>query len=351
MISSNTHPRPVLMTPLRRCGSHALRLRLNACPEFYAPYPLHIVDFMPLLELYNDLYNDNNYFQLVNDVIGLQSGLMVKWPNITLDPVEIFDAIKDEPRSIHRVVWEMLFESGRQQGASVVMDKSLDSIHYADELLEIFPDMLFLNVVRDPRAQISSMNKAIIHDFDTLLNTQTWVRAYEKAYALAQNHPEKVLTIRFEDFINNESDIIEQISDFFGIHYSRNMLDIEKSTEAKSISTRSALWESNSSAPIPANVDKFRKTLSHDEIKIIETLTGDFMNYYGYEHMTDGNADVSENAISNAIVMSEVNKAKAWNELKACNPRDYMLRKFRQDYINMVKSRLIREREIFQKSA
>ncbi|MCI5207282.1 MAG: sulfotransferase, partial [Candidatus Electrothrix sp. ATG2] len=37
--------RPVLMIPLRRCGSHALRLRLNLSPEFYAPYPLHIVDF------------------------------------------------------------------------------------------------------------------------------------------------------------------------------------------------------------------------------------------------------------------------------------------------------------------
>ena len=42
-------PLPLLMVPLRRCGSHALRLRLNVSPTFHSPYPLHIVDFMPLV--------------------------------------------------------------------------------------------------------------------------------------------------------------------------------------------------------------------------------------------------------------------------------------------------------------
>ena len=37
--SNLSRPRPVLMTPIRRCGSHALRLRLNLSPDFYSPYP------------------------------------------------------------------------------------------------------------------------------------------------------------------------------------------------------------------------------------------------------------------------------------------------------------------------
>ena len=66
-------PRPLLMVPLRRCGSHALRLRLNFNPDFYSPYPLHIVDFMPLVPLYGDLSDDRSYFQMVVDVVGLQA--------------------------------------------------------------------------------------------------------------------------------------------------------------------------------------------------------------------------------------------------------------------------------------
>ena len=344
-------PRPVLMIPLRRCGSHALRLRLNKNPDFYAPYPLHLVDFMPLLELYGDLSDDNNYFQLINDVIGLQSGLMVKWPDIALDPVDIFEKIKDEPRSIHRITWEMLFEVGRKQNASVVMDKSLDSVYYADDLLKLFPEMKFLNVVRDPRAQIASMNKAIIHDFDSILNAMTWVNACSKAKDIIDKYPDKVLTIRFEDFVANEAEAIHSICDFFGMQFTDNMLDIEHSQEAKSISTRSALWESNSSAPIAANVDKFKKSLTDNEINAIETITGGYMDFYGYERMTKGNANVGATAIKKAEKNSAINREKAWDELKMNDPRDYMLRKYRADYLEMVKSRLLRENELFQKTA
>ena len=343
MANSQQNPRPVLMIPLRRCGSHALRLRLNANPDFYAPYPLHIVDFMPLLQLYGDLNDDNTYFQLITDVIGLQTGLMVKWPDISLDPVEIFDAIKDERRCIHRIIWEMLFTVARKQGASVVMDKSLDSISYAEKLMELFPDMLFLNVVRDPRAQVASMNKAIIHDFHSLLNARTWVRAYDQAKALAAQYPEKVLTIRYEDFISNQAAVIQQICDFFGIQFTEKMLDISHSNEAKSIAKRSALWESNNSAPITANVEKFRKSLSDEEIEIIETLAAEHMNYYGYEFITNGAADVSEYALKKAERQSVLNRENAWESLKANDPKDYMLRRFRVDYLNMLKTRLMQD--------
>jgi len=351
MSANNSNIRRVLMIPLRRCGSHALRLRLNSSSEFYAPYPLHVVDFMPILDLYGDLSIDNHYFQLITDIIGLQSGLMVKWPDVSLDPVEVFDAIKDEPRSIHRIIWEMLLVSARKEGASVIMDKSLDNIHYADELLELFPDMLFLNVVRDPRAQISSMNKAIIHDFDIMLNALTWNKAHEKARQLEIKHPEKVLTIRFEDFISNQTDTLRYICDFLDIQFSEQMLDIASSQEAKSISTRSALWEFNSSEPIAANVDKFKTLLTQNEIETIETLTGEYMDLYGYERMTSADADVGSEMLAAAQQRSVINKEKAWKQLRIKDPRDYMLRKYRLDYIEMVKSRLIREEELFQKLA
>src|SRR5689334_5818849 len=89
-----SRPRPILMIPLRRCGSHALRLRLNFNSQFCSPYPLHIVDFMPMVPLYGDLADDSAYFRLVVDVVGLQAALMVKWADMVFDPVEIFEAIR-----------------------------------------------------------------------------------------------------------------------------------------------------------------------------------------------------------------------------------------------------------------
>jgi len=333
-------PRPILMIPIRRCGSHALRLRLNFSDDFYSPYPLHIVEFMPLLPLYGDLSNDFNYFQLVIDVVGLQSATMVKWDGVSLDPVAIFERLKDKPRSIHAITWEMLFIAGQKHQAKVVMDKSLDSVHYADELIELFDDLLFLHVVRDPRAQINSINRAIIHDFDILLNTLTWVKAQDAARALAQKYPEKVLTIRFEDFIQNQDATLQKICQFFGIPFLNDMLNVASSNEAQSLSGLSNLWVSNSSAPIPANVDKFKKALSLEEIQLIETLTAEHMAYYGYERMTQGSMPITEAVMASAKQCSKQGRQVAWDNMKTEDPQDYQLRKFRADYLAMLHRKL-----------
>lgn len=336
-------PTPVLMIPIRRCGSHALRLRLNANPDFYSPYPMHIVDFMPLVELYGDLSDDWNYFQLATDLVGLQNATMVKWDGVALDAVSVFEAIKDEPRHVHRVAWEMLFQAGAYNQATVVMDKSLDNVHYAADLMALFDDMLFLNVVRDPRAQICSINRAILHDFDTLPNSYTWVKAHDAAQAIIQRFPERVLTIRYEDFLANQEAVLRKVCQFFKIDFLPEMIDIASSNEAQAIAGRSALWENNCFAPIPANIDKFKKSLTLKEIEIIETVTKDYMGLYGYEPMTAASVTITDKMIADAQENNQLNKRQAWLDLRANDPQDYQLRRFRADYLDMIKRRLTSE--------
>jgi len=336
----SARPRPVMMIPLRRCGSHALRLRLNMSPDFYSPYPLHIVDLMPLVPLYGDLQNDHAYFRMVVDVVGLQAVSMVKWPDVVFDPVEIFEAIRHQPRSIHRVVWELLLRSGQRQHARVVMDKSLDSVHYADELMTLYPDMLFVNVVRDPRAQVASMNRAIIHDFDSLLNAQTWLAAHQAADHVTARYPDRVLTIRYEDFLSQQQATLEAVCGFLGIEFLPQMLDVAGSQEARQISQLSALWSSNCFPPIAANIDKFKQQLSLDEINIIETLTGDYMDRYGYTRLADGDAVIAPGMRALAVERSDEGRERAWRDLEQSNFRDYVLRRCRADYMAQLRARL-----------
>lgn len=336
----DTRPRPVLMIPLRRCGSHALRLRLNFNTQFYSPYPLHIVDFMSMVPLYGDLADDRAYFRMVVDVVGLQAASMVKWSNVVFDPVDIFETIRNQPRSVHRIVWELLLRAGEQHQARVVMDKSLDSVHFADELMRLFPQMLFLNVVRDPRAQVASMNRAIIHDFDTELNACTWVAAHRAADALMLRYPDRVLTIRYEDFLTDQETILKKVCAFFEIDYLAQMLDVARSHEARQISQMSALWSSNCFAPIATNADKFKQQLTINEIRIIETLAKDFMHRYGYPLMTDADSPTISGTQTAAKERSEVGRKKAWRELEDGNFRDYILRRYRADYLTTVRNRL-----------
>ncbi|MYM39805.1 sulfotransferase family protein [Duganella qianjiadongensis] len=339
-MTPSPRPRPVMMIPLRRCGSHALRLRLNMAPQFYSPYPLHIVDFMPLLPLYGDLHDDRHYFRLVSDLCGLQAVSMVKWPHIAFDPVEIFEAIRHQPRSVHRVHWELLMRAASQHGASVVMDKSLDNVHYADELMALFPDMLFVNVVRDPRAQVASMNRAIIHDFDSQLNAQTWLAAHRAADHVAAQYPDRVLTIRYEDFLASQQTTLEALCGFLGIDFLPQMLDVGASQEARQIAQLSSLWSSNCYPPIVANIDKFKQQLSMDEINVIESLTGAYMDRYGYPRLTAGNADLTPATQAQAKQRSDACRTRAWHDLEHDNFRDYVLRRCRADYLAQLSTRL-----------
>lgn len=340
LMGPSLRPRPVLMIPLRRCGSHAIRLRLNFNPTFYSPYPLHIVDFMPLVPLYGDLNDDNAYFQLIVDLVGLVNASMVKWDQVGFDPLVLYDRLCSEPRSVHRIAWELLFEAGRSHHATVVMDKSLDSVHYAAELVELFDDFLFLNVVRDPRAQIASMNRAIIHEFDSLLNAQLWLRAHDAARRLTVQYPDRVLTVRFEDFVADQETVLRRICAFFGIDFLPRMLDVARSDEALRISGLSALWGSNSSHPIPANIDKFKKSLGTEDIEIIETLTGEHMDFYGYQRLTPGRATITARQLQVAQEHSDSERREAWAALARNNYRDHVLRRFRADYLQMLKARL-----------
>ncbi|MEY9997605.1 hypothetical protein ABIE67_009724 [Streptomyces sp. V4I8] len=344
MVPTGEHdpgPVRVLMVPLRRCGSHAIRLRLSGSPELYSPYPLHITDFMHLVPLYGDLSDDRAYFQMITDVIGLQAATMVKWPGVALDPVVVFEALAEQPRSVHAVPWEMLRQAGEMHNASVLMDKSLDSVHYAAEQLAVHPQMRFLNVVRDPRAQVNSMSRAIIHDFDTTLNALTWVRAYDAAAELSERCPGQVLTVRYEDFVADPESQLKLICGFLGVEFTEGMLRGGESAEARALARRSALWVNNSSLLEPAYNGMYLQTMDRREIEIVETLAAGHMKRYGYQAHTPAGVELCEQELADARERSETGRQEAWERLRSQNPQDYQLRKYRAWYLDAVRQRLL----------
>lgn len=339
-MSKTARPRPVLMIPLQRCGSHAIRLRLAQNPAFYSPHPLNVIDFVPLAQYYGDLADDASYLRLIIDLVGLHNANLVTWPGVAIDPLAIFDAVADRPRGVHTVSWEIYQQAAEQQGGSVVMDKSCESVVFAEEYLALLPDLLFLNVVRDPRAQVNSIDRAITHDFDSLLNARRWVRAHDMATALAERHPGRVLTIRYEDFVSTPEPVLREICGFIGIEYLEAMLDVGSSREATTIAGRSALWETNNKPPITANISKFARQLSPADIEVIETVAAGYMKRYGYELMTPAAADISDARVEEARRHSAAARRRAWEELRVRDPRDYALRRYRTWYLDSLRQRL-----------
>jgi hypothetical protein len=91
----------------QRSGSNLLRLMLNQLDEIVAPHPPHIlITFIPLLPVYGELDDAQNFRNLIIDVIRLVKANPVPWSGIDLNEEKVFNLCENNSlielfRAIH----------------------------------------------------------------------------------------------------------------------------------------------------------------------------------------------------------------------------------------------------------
>jgi hypothetical protein len=293
---------------------------------------------MHLLPKYGNLNDDSNYFQLINDVIGFQNTTLLRWTHISFDPSSLFNRLESQPRSIHRIVGEMYLQAAEKCGAKVVIDKSQDSIFYVNDIIKEYPDALIIDLIRDPRAQINSMNKAIIHDFDTLLNLNTWLERRELMKKLAQKIPQNVLCIKYEDFILDTRNVLQKVCTFLKVEYDETMINIENSQEAFIMSSISSLWINNCYPPLKININKFSTQMSVQDIQMIEWKSQKYIQEFGYQfYYPLKEYNITESLIQYCKEQNKISLANLSNKIKEDNIKDYTIRNCRKKYLDSLK--------------
>jgi hypothetical protein len=159
--------------------------------------------------------------------------------------------------------------------------------------------------------------------------------------ALAERHPDRVLTVRYEDLVLTPEPVLRRICAFLGLEYSDTILDAMNGDEARRIAARSELWGSNDKSLNSGYIDKYLNQLARDEIERIESLAGAHMRRYGYEFHTPAEADITPRVLEAAGRRSEAAEAAAWRDLQRRDPRDYQLRRYRAWYLESVRTRLL----------
>ena len=73
---------------------------------------------------------------------------------------------------------------------------------------------------------------------------------------------------------------------------------------------------------------------------MIETLTSEYMQRYGYERMTGAAARIDASAFDAARQTSDEARTHAWQTLERTNFRDFALRRHRAEYLASVRARM-----------
>ena len=168
--------------------------------------------------------------------------------------------------------------------------KILGDIIYADKYSQVWPSAIFILMVRDPRDQALSVMK---------LNEQRLIRGQQNFYddyaAVASGWKETVqegmrvlttrrlnhIVVRYEDLVTQPKAELYRLSKALDL----DLMEGLKFYNKDFIESHTQRFKHHRNLKNPINtksVDKWRKEMSKNELKVFEDLAGDVMAEFGY---------------------------------------------------------------------
>jgi hypothetical protein len=324
----------IFMVGEQRSGSNLLRLILNESSDIAAPHPPHILQrMMPLLSIYGDLNKGKPFKKLIDDVCKLVELNPVPWDKVKLDRKKILNRCKEKSLiAIYAAVMDLYAEA---HGATAWMCKSMQNIQWADDINLYFDNPKYIYLYRDPRDVTLSFTKAVIGEKHPYFIAKQW-NELQNLCIEQINGSESIFPISYEDLLDNPEKIVKELFLFLNIKFNKKMLDFHTSKEATRSAKSSSLWE-NLSQPIKSNNSKkFMAELTTEEIKIIESITGDVMDTLGYERAIIKHGEELQFSKKDIEHFTQENLKAKNKTTSKIDPDDLKRRKLQTGFINEI---------------
>jgi hypothetical protein len=148
-------------------------------------------------------------------------------------------------------------------------DVAVGTIHRNfDYFHELFPSAKFIHLIRDPR-DVASSAVSLGLAGNVFTGVQLWSEAERSWDRLKSKLPSRCsIEIRYEDFVAQPMENLSRICDFIGIQYHSEMLDLSHTTY---------------SPPDADHAFKWRHFMSSNEVRLIESVSWDFLHDRKYE--------------------------------------------------------------------
>lgn len=207
---------------------------------------------------------------------------------------DIIERFNQQPRQLRnhpQKAIEFLYQSlAKREGKKYWGDKTPLHTQFTDQIFEMFPNAFIINLVRDPRAVISSAkrnlkNKREGTDFwitDDLNKTiERWRWEYGLIKKYTQQYPAQSVLLRYEDFVAEPEKQLKALCTKMGLPYEPAMLNYHEERRKKK--EEMTEWHRETAKPVNAgNIDKWRDELSDEELQQIETALSNEMKEMGY---------------------------------------------------------------------
>ena len=267
----------------QRSGSNLLRVML-AQAGIAAPHPPHLLTRLgPLLPLYGPLSNDDGWAALIDDCCTLVERNPVPWtPLGRLCRRSIGEHCRE--RSLIAVFGAVMDGYAEAQGAERWVCKSMHYAQFASALDAYFDDPKYVYLYRDGRDVALSFMRSVVGEKHPYHTAKRWAEAQRTCMTERRRiGPERFLSVCYEDLTREPQAVLEAVCAFLGVPFRLEMLDFERSQQARSAAARSQLWSNLDKPILKNNSRKFLTGLSEEALTIVESVAGDVLRDLGYE--------------------------------------------------------------------
>ena len=210
------------------------------------------------------------------------------------EAIKVIEKIYHEQLSSADIFKHYLNYETSKQNKQTPLEQTPRNVLYIKEILELYPEALIVNMIRDPRDVLLSQKykwkikflgannipyKETLRswlNYHPITISKLW-NASIKAADKFLEHP-RVYSVKFEDLVTQSETIIKNICDFVGIEFQSQMLEVShqnSSHQQRNLQNKGI---------DPKVIEKWKKGgLSKTEIYICQKITDDNMKNHNYE--------------------------------------------------------------------
>lgn len=275
--------KPIFLLASERSGTNLLRRRLSESQiTAYGPSPLHFLKHLYFAEpYYGDLSKNDNFKKIVEDALGLAYNHFSPWDEkISIDEViDQYQSIFQGRRSTIGLMHVIYTIYAIRKGYTTYFCKDNNLFDFVCEIQQAIPEAKFIYLFRDPRDFVLSQlgRPTQVKSFFYLANLwrDEQIKCIRQATALEDNR--SIIKISYEQLISDERKVVNDICDLFRL----NLIKQEEQVFKKE-KTDIEEWKNLNKTTITNNFGKYKKHMSHSNIRKVESIAWHQMRFLGY---------------------------------------------------------------------
>ncbi|MGI9185325.1 MAG: sulfotransferase family protein [Solirubrobacteraceae bacterium] len=262
-----------------RSGTTMLRLILDAGPEVaIPPESMILTDYAAVWEA----------GELGDPELAEQFMAEVWWhPKIAL--WELSEPPPGAPAGLsHEQAYRFAMEApfvayAAQAGKPRWGDKTPHYVHHVDALLAIWPQARFVILVRDGRDVALSVRRLPFGPNNAWAAAQWWARGIRVGQRAQAEHPERVMTVRYEDLVASPERLVPEICAFVGLEFQPAMLAIDRADRGKIVAGQKDWFPTLFDGIHTSASGRWRAEMPARDQQIFATLAGPELAACGYD--------------------------------------------------------------------